>query len=110
MPGEVEAEHFLLAGEQLLARPLRHLQRRIAHGRGWSCTGARQRLEERTLPFLAIALAPLSRFHSLIEPGEEPGPGAAERVERAGFDEALHDAPVDEPKVHAYAEVAEGPE
>src|SRR3970282_1459847 len=57
-----------------------------------------------------VALAALAGLHGLVEAFDLPRPRAAERVERAGLDEALHHPAVDEPEIDPGAKVAEGSE
>src|SRR4029450_2343908 len=94
MPGEIEAEHFLFAREQLFPRPFRHERSRVARGGGRSGLGSAEALEERGLPLLAVALAPLPCFHGLIEAGEEPGPRPAEGIKSARLNQARTPAAV----------------
>src|SRR5262245_11143392 len=109
MPGEIEAEHLLLRGEQLLTRPLRHLRARVARGRsGRRRLGPGKPVEERGLTLLAIALAPLPGFHGLVEAGEEAGAAEAQGVEGARLDEALHHPAIDQAQIDTRAEVSEG--
>src|SRR3970282_2378549 len=57
-----------------------------------------------------VALAALAGLHGLVEAFDPPRPRAAERVERAGLDEALHHPTVDDPEIDPGAKVAEGRE
>ena len=66
-----------------------------------------EHVEQRDLPFLAVALLALAAVHRLVERGEEAGPRALQRIERARLDQALDHAPVDQAQVDARAEVVE---
>ena len=100
MPRDVESENFLLEGEALVVVPLgdrRHV------GQPGGCRCGRDEVEERGLPFRAIALLALPALHRRVERGQELRTRHADPVERARLDQALHDTPVDEAKVDARA-------
>ena len=108
--GEIKAEDLLLVAEELLAGPLGHLRfdprrrRRPRHLR------RRQGLEEGRLPLVAVPLAPLPDLHGLVESREEPCARLPERVEGAGFDQALHHTSIDEAEIDTPAEVGQARE
>ena len=100
---DVEAEDFLLVPQALIVLPLGHDggRLRLARRRG----RRRQQIEERGLALGALALLALAGFEREIALGQQVRAGQPERVERAGLDQALDHAPVDQAQVDAHAEV-----
>ena len=107
---DVEAEDFLLVAQALIVLPLGHDGRRLR-----PCAASARppaEIEERGLALGTLALLALAGFEREIALGQQVRAGEPERVERAGLDQALDHAPVDQAQVDAHAEVLqrrEGP-
>ena len=103
MAGEVEAEHFLLAGEHLRFRPFRGIgQRRRFQNR--LAGGAKQAV----LAGLARALKLLPGIHRPVYHREQLRAARPPTVQGSGFDQAFEHAFVERARVHAFAEIENG--
>ena len=120
MAAPVEAERFLLEAELLGLGPRRRLRQRAAAAAVGRARGQIVVARRRTaaLPFVAIALRARAVLAGRVDGGQEPRPqlqrrqalvlGARrERVERAGLDQALEHALVDQPQIEILAQRVE---
>src|SRR5262245_9425400 len=98
MPREVEPQDVLLVREHFLRRPFGNADRR--RRRRWrGRRRAAERVEERRLALVSIALASLAGLHRLVESGEQARSRGLERVEGAGLDETFENTSVHEAQV-----------
>jgi len=88
--GDVEAEELFFALEFFARGPV------VGFGeRGLGMIGGKEAAEEGGLAVFFVAGGADAGFDGSIEGEEELRACAVESVERTGFDEAFHDAPVD---------------